>query len=264
MHLHFLDPYRPRASIIHALDARVKLIWTLAFILTASLMPIGAWPAYVLLWVLGLLVMVLSELGVGQILRRALLALLFTLAAVPLIFTTPGTVLVTGPFGLTVTAPGVERVVSILFKSWISLQMGLVLAQSTRFPDLLLAMRALRVPALFVSIFGLMWRYLFVLADEANSLIQARAARSGLAVALDRTRTGGTLAWRAKVAGGMAGNLFLRANERGERIYAAMLARGYDGEPRSMVIPRIPMAQIIALIASLMILILLLALSRFF
>jgi cobalt/nickel transport system permease protein len=30
----------------------------------------------------------------------------------------------------------------------------------------------------------------------------------------------------------MVGSLFLRSYERGERVYAAMQARGYDGEPR--------------------------------
>jgi cobalt/nickel transport system permease protein len=34
--------------------------------------------------------------------------------------------------------------------------------------------------------------------------------------------------------GGMAGNLLLRAFERSERIYAAMLSRGYDGEARAL------------------------------
>jgi cobalt/nickel transport system permease protein len=32
----------------------------------------------------------------------------------------------------------------------------------------------------------------------------------------------------------MAGSLLVRSFEQGERIYAAMLARGYDGEPRSL------------------------------
>ena len=49
MHLHFLDPYRPRQSVIHALDPRVKFVFTLAFILTMALLPIGAWPVYVLM-----------------------------------------------------------------------------------------------------------------------------------------------------------------------------------------------------------------------
>ncbi len=74
-----------------------------------------------------------------------------------------------------------------------------------------------------------MYRYLFVLVDEVNRMIAARNARSARADG----RVGGSLAWRAKVTGQMAGSLFLRSYERSERIYMAMLARGFDGELRS-------------------------------
>ena len=65
-------------------------------------------------------------------------------------------------------------------KSWLSVQAAIVLAACTPFPDLLQAMRAVRVPRLLVAMFGLMWRYLFVLADEALRLMRARSARSGV------------------------------------------------------------------------------------
>ncbi|MCK4899770.1 MAG: hypothetical protein KAS38_13380, partial [Anaerolineales bacterium] len=41
----------------------------------------------------------------------------------------------------------------------------------------------------------------------------------------------------ARVTGGMAGSLFLRAIERSDRIYMAMISRGYDGEVRTMPLP---------------------------
>jgi cobalt/nickel transport system permease protein len=97
-------------------------------------------------------------------------------------------------------------------------------------------MRALHVPKLLVAIFGLMWRYIFVMADEALRLLRARAARSG-ASRDAQYKTGGSLAWRARVTGGMAGNLLVRSFERGDRIYSAMAARGYDGEVRTLPLP---------------------------
>jgi len=249
MHISFLDPYQPRPSLIHLLDARVKLVLALSFILATALTPPGAWPVYVLLFALVFAVEILSELGVGHVLRRALIAVPFALAALPVLFTVPGPVLLTlqiGPWDLTITGPGLERFISILLKSWISVQMAIVLAASTAFPDLLMAMRAIRVPRLLVAIFGLMWRYLFVLADEALRLLRARSARSGLPglpAAEDAGRSagkvGGTVAWRARVTGGMAGSLFLRSFERSDRIYAAMAARGYDGEVRAFPLPPI-------------------------
>ena len=241
MHISFLDPYRPRPSLVHRLDARVKLVLTLAFILATALAPIGVWPVYILLWALALVIEILSELGLGYVLRRAALALPFVLAALPVIFTTRGAdatplaSLPLGPWTLTATTAGIERFASIALKSWLSAQVAIVLAASTSFPDLLLAMRGIRLPRLLVAVFGLMWRYLFVLADEALRLIRARAARSGVNNAQDRG--GGTVAWRARVTGGMAGSLFLRAFERSDRIYAAMAARGYDGEVRALALP---------------------------
>jgi cobalt/nickel transport system permease protein len=219
--------------VIHALDPRVKLVCTLAFVLTMALLPIGAWPVYVLMLALSLSITVLSELGLRYVLKRSLLALPFVLAAVPLLFTVPGPVLLTIPIGslsLTITSTGVERLLSIMFKSWVSLQVAIVFAAATPFPDMLLAMRAVKIPRLIVSLFGLMWRYMFVMVDEAIRLLRARAARSG---AIEGSKSGGSIAWRARVTGGLAGNLFVRSLDRGERIYAAMAARGYDGEIRS-------------------------------
>ena len=239
MHVHFLDPYRPGGSLIHRLDARVKFVLALAFILTTALTPVGAWPVFILLLALILAAEVLSELGVFYVLRRAVLALPFVLAALPVLFTLRGPALFAlpvGPWTLTIYQPGLERFISVALKSWISVQAAILLAVCTPFPDLLLAMRAVGVPRLMVAIFGLMWRYLFVLADEALRLIRARASRSGHS---DQPglRPGGSVSWRGRVAGGMAGSLFLRAFERSDRIYMAMLSRGYDGEVRAAPLP---------------------------
>ncbi len=244
MHAHFLDPYRPRPSLVHGLDPRVKLVLAVAFILAVALTPAGAWPIYVLLLAVVVSVEVLSELGLGYVWQRAVIALPFALAALPMLFTAAGEPLANlrlGPWPLTISDQGLARFLSVVLKSWLSVQMAIVLAGATPFPDLLLAMRAVGLPRLLVAVIGLMWRYLFVLVDEALRLMRARAARSGAPE--PGRRTGGTVAWRARVAGGMAGNLFLRSFDRADRIYAAMAARGYDGEVRSLPIPPVPLAQ---------------------
>ena len=264
MHLHFLDPYRPRQSLIHALDPRVKFVFTLAFILTMALLPFGAWPVYVLMLTLSLSITVLSELGLKYVLKRSLLAIPFVLAAVPLLFTVPGPALLTIPIGslsLTITATGLERLLSIMFKSWVSVQVAIVFAAATPFPDILLAMRAVKIPRLLVSLFGLMWRYMFVMVDEAIRLMRARASRSG---AVEGSKSGGSLVWRAQVTGGMAGNLFIRSIDRGERIYDAMAARGYDGEIRSFPLPPLTSASWITLLGALALLIVLLLFALLF
>ena len=239
MHVHFLDPYRPHPSPVHALDARIKLLLTVAFILACALTPAGAWFVYVLLFAFILAVVILSELGVVYVLKRSALALPFMLAAVPLLFTVQGSSiwsLTLGGLKLSISQEGLVRFLSITINSWLSGVAAIVLASSTTFPDLLAAMRSLHIPRLLVSIFGLMWRYLFVLVDEALRLQRARAARSG-ELTQPGIKPGGSLAWRARVTGGMAGNLFLRGLERSDRIYLAMVSRGYDGEVRSFAPP---------------------------
>jgi cobalt/nickel transport system permease protein len=251
MHYHFLDPYRPGESVLHTLDSRVKFILTVAFILAVAFTPTATWPVYVLLLTIALAAAVTSELGVTYALKRALLAAPFALAALPSLFTLPGAALFAvqiGSWTLTATEPGLQRLLSVMLKSWISMQAAILLTATTRFPDLLIAMRAVRVPRLLVAIFGLMWRYLFVLVDEAIRLIRARDARSGSPAG----RGGRSVGWRARVTGSMVGNLFLRGYERSERIYAAMTARGYDGEVRTFPLPPLDAAQVIVLILGLM------------
>ena len=79
---------------------------------------------------------------------------------------------------------------------------------------------------ILTTIIAFLYRYLFVLTDEVFRLLRARRIPFG---GRARQRSGGSVAWRAGVAGNMAGQLFLRSYERSDRIYNAMLARGYSG-----------------------------------
>ncbi|MFN7037408.1 MAG: cobalt ECF transporter T component CbiQ [Bellilinea sp.] len=222
---------------LYRLDGRVKTPLTLGLILTAALLPNRPGGAYILLisavWAAALV----SGVPLGRLIRRGWLALPFGLAALPLCFTTPGAALLTLPLGagLTLTAEGLLRFTAILLKAWISLQAAFLLTHTTSIPSILLALRALKVPRLLLVIIALMSRYLFVFGETARQLLQAREARSSQPD--PRRRAGGSLGWRARVAGGMAGSLLIRSFERAERVYAAMLARGYDGEARSLAQP---------------------------
>jgi cobalt/nickel transport system permease protein len=216
------------------LDARVKLVLALAFILTTALVPQAAWAVYLLLFSLVTSALILSELAPGRIYLRSLIALPFAFAALPLIFTLPGQAWFSmnlGQIHLTATTTGAVRALSILIKVWLSVQAGILLSATTPQTALLAAMRALKLPRLLVSVMGLMWRYLDLLLGEARRLMRARDSRSASSPSGSR-RAGGSLVWRARVTGGMAGSLMLRSLERSERVYQAMLARGYDGEPR--------------------------------
>jgi cobalt/nickel transport system permease protein len=231
LHYDFTDQYHFRPSVVHGLDPRVKVVLAVCTILALSLLSEGAWPAFGSMFLLLLLAAGISQLGLLYAVRRSYIALPFMLAAVAVPFTVPGASLLKLPLvGWSISEPGLIRFLSVLMRSWLAVQVAILLTATTRFPDLLWALGALRVPGALVSVIGFMYRYLFVLADEANRMLRARGARS---VSPPKGR-GPSVVWQGRVAGAMAGSLFLRALERSERIYSAMLARGYDGRMRSM------------------------------
>jgi cobalt/nickel transport system permease protein len=231
MHVNVYDHYQPRSSWVHLLDPRVKVVVTLLCVLSVTLLPDGAWLTFALSWALVLALTLAAYISPWLVVRRAFVALPFLLAATTVLFMVPGDVVWQGPWGLTVSGAGLERFASIVIRGWIAVQMAILLAATTRLPDILHALRHLKAPAVLVSILAFMYRYLFVLADEAARLLRARAARSAR---LPGHKAGGALPWRARVAGNMVGQLFVRSLSRSDRVHQAMLARGYRGELLTM------------------------------
>lgn len=229
IHVNTFDRYQASDSLIHRLDPRVKVVVTVLFILSNVLLPDGAWLAFLLAWGLILLVNGLARLPLTYAFKRSFIALPFALAAVTVIFTIPGQPLAAfqlGPWTLTTTDAGLIRFASIIIRSWLSVQVAILLVATTQFPDLMHALRHLRVPQILVAVVSFTYRYLFVLSDEVTRMLRAREARSARRAGY---KSGGSLLWRATVAGHMVGQLFLRSYERSDRIYNAMVARGYRG-----------------------------------
>jgi cobalt/nickel transport system permease protein len=231
LHFDLSDHYRPLDSVIHRLDPRVKVVTTLFLILGISLTPQGAWMAFGGYLLLILALAILSRLGAGFTLKRSFVALPFVLVAIPLPFTTPGDRLFSLPLlGWVASVEGTVMFASVLLRTWLAVQAAIWMTAVTRFPELLWALGALRMPKSLVAVIGFMYRYLFVMADEAVRMIRARSARAPQNVKGTRP----SFVWQGRVAGAMVGSLFLRALDRSERIYAAMLSRGYDGHMRTL------------------------------
>jgi len=242
MHISSFDRYKEHDSLVHRLDPRVKVLVTILFILSNGLLPDGSWAAFAAAWCFLLLAGYLSNLPPGYLFRRSFIALPFALAAITVIFTMPGPTMASWSWGdrsIVISQPGVIRFASIMARSWLSVQMAILLTAVSRFPDLLHALQHLRMPRILIAIISFMYRYLFVLADEAMRLLRARESRSAAAVG---GSGGGSLIWRAKVAGSMVGQLLLRSFERSDRVYNAMLARGYRGQLLTMT-PHVMAAQ---------------------
>lgn len=106
---------------------------------------------------------------------------------------------------------------ALLLRTNLALFAMILLSSTTPFAELLTILRKARVPDLFVTILALMYRYLFVVVDEAGRMSRARASRTFV-----RNRAH---VWRTRAA--ILSQLLLRSSERAERIYLAMTARGW-------------------------------------
>lgn len=241
MHVHLADQFIEGHSRLHDLDARAKVTAVILLILMVSITPFGAFPAFPMLWAIVLAGALLARISIWQLVKRSFVALPFAAAAVTLVFTVPGETVFTLPItGWTASDAGLIRFSSIMLRSWIAVQAAILMAMTTHFTDLLWALGALKVPRVLIAVISFMYRYIFILADEALRLTRARDSRS----ANPDGKGGGSLVWRASVTGGMIGSLFLRSFERSERVYMAMVSRGYEGELRLLSPPPLTASQI--------------------
>ena len=251
---HTFDRYLHQDSLLHHLDPRLKIVVTLIFVLTTLLLPDGAWVAFLLTWLLLWMLAYLANLPYRVVFKRSLIILPFMLTALSLLFNYTGDPVISwhlGSYGFAISDAGIYRFASVLARGWLAVQAAILLTATTQFPDLIHAMNHLRVPAILVNIISFMYRYLFVLVDEAQRMMRARSARSGRQKGT--SQRGGSIRWRASVTGHMVGQLFSRSLDRSDRVYGAMLARGYRGRLLTMTPHRMNrgdwIAGVVALIA---------------
>lgn len=226
MHINLSDQYIHRSSIVHRLDPRVKVLLVLLYIVCLGILPAGEWGGFTLHFSLLLIAIIFSKVESLDLFRRSLIVVPFLLVAVSLIFTTPGVEWFQLPLlNWRITELGAIRFLSVIFRAWFAVQSAILLTMTTRIPDLFWSLSALKLPSLLVGTISFMYRYLFVLADEALRMMRARSARSPRLANVPKP----TLFWEGRVTGSMVGSLFIRSLERSERVYSAMLSRGYDG-----------------------------------
>lgn len=215
MRLDSLERYSEGNGPLHRLDARLKLLVTLAYVVAVVATPIGRWQVMaaeglVLVFVIGL-----SGVPPRVLWSRWL-----------------GFLALVGFLAVAVAQSHPDRrehgaiavALAIVAKNSLAFLATLTLVNVTPFRKLLAAMRRLGMPAPLAATLQFMYRYLHVLADELDRMVQARRART--------FRRSGRLDWGLLT--GLIGLLFLRAFERGERVHAAMLARGWDGTLRTL------------------------------
>ncbi len=199
----YIDRYSHLDSPVHRFDPRVKVICLFLFVIAVVLTPPTRFAAFFLYATLVFSVLLLSEVPLGFVLKRTLIIVPFA-----------GMI---GLFNLFFKPPIVFF--NILVKSWLSVLALIALSATTEFPSLLKALEALKMPRLISTILSFMYRYVFTLIEQVQKLERARVARS----------YGRRGLYQMRAMGNMLGSLFINTYERGERIYMAMLARGYHG-----------------------------------
>ena len=216
-----LDALAYRDSGIHRLDPRAKLVTTLVFIVTvvsfdkyavSALIPFLLFPAALL---------VRADLPAGPVLKKLVIALPFALF-----------IGIFNPFfdreillriGLFDISGGWVSFTSILLRFTLTVTAALTLIATTSFTGVCMALEKLGCPRVFALQLLFLYRYLFVLVEEATRLVRARALRSF------HGRGRGL-----RVFGSLIGQLLLRSLERAQRIHLAMHCRGFDGEIRML------------------------------
>jgi cobalt/nickel transport system permease protein len=197
----YLDRYSRLDSPVHRLPAWLKLLTALVLVVITVVTPFHwEWIAGVTLALV--IAAALSFVPASFLLRRLLLMepLVIGIAAVALF-----------------QPNGFELFLKLIARSTVCLGLMVLVSSTTPYGQFLDVMRRVRFPALFVTTFALMYRYLFVLLDETERMRRARQSRM---LAPNRRQT-----WQS--LGTLIGQLFVRSTERAERIYAAMCARGW-------------------------------------
>jgi cobalt/nickel transport system permease protein len=194
-------------SVLHARDARAKLGALAAFLIAVSTTRPGAQFAFLGYAVLLAAAIFVSKLPVVALLRRAALVLPFSASFVI----------------LTWWAGDSMRAIALGEKSFLSGLAALLLIATTPLTELLSGLEWLRVPRPLLLVIQFLYRYLFVISEQAQHMRLAARSRRGTG------KAGGFAA-----AAGALGVLFARSWERADGIYQAMLARGFSGHFRSL------------------------------
>jgi cobalt/nickel transport system permease protein len=214
-HVHAL--YRHRAGPLHALEPHIKLAATLLFVLAVVATPREAFWAFGAHAGVLAVVTAAGRIPAGFVLRRLLIEVPFVLFAVFLPFVGGGER--TTVLGVSVSVSGLWAAWNIVAKATLGAWASILLAATTQVPLLLEGFARLRFPRVITSIMAFMIRYIDVVVGEWNRMLTALRSRAH--------RRRGLRSARALAAA--IGSLFVRSYERGERVYMAMLARGYTG-----------------------------------
>ncbi|MCY1145052.1 cobalt ECF transporter T component CbiQ [Actinoplanes sp. Pm04-4] len=206
-----------RVSPVHRLAPEVKIAAVLLFTIIVVVTPRTEFWAFGAYAVLLAVVAGVARVPASWLAKRATIELPFVLLAIALPFAGHGERV--DWLGMSLSVDGLHGAWNIFAKGTLGVLASLLLAATTTMRDLILGLDRLHCPTVFTQIATFMLRYLDVLADDARRMRIARLARG----------YDPRFLWQVKAFAVSVGALFLRAYERGERVYLAMVSRGYAG-----------------------------------
>ncbi|MBI5120710.1 MAG: cobalt ECF transporter T component CbiQ [Rhodospirillales bacterium] len=216
-----LDRWARAQSPIHRLDPRAKLLATLAFALAVVSQDKYALGDQLPFFLFPIFLWARSGVPAGLILRRVLAVAPF--AALVGLFNPLFDTRIALELGGLAISGGWISFASILLRSLLTVSALVLLVATTDIPALARAAERLGVPQVFVTQMLGLYRYLFLLADEASRVVLAYRLRAV---------HGRPPSWRVFAA--ILGQLLLRSLKRALRVHRAMWLRGFDGEMRRL------------------------------
>ena len=216
-HAHPLDAHTHLHSLIHQWDVRYKIVGLIGLIFAFAL--VQSWRLIPLLIVLSLVVVVISRLPWQALLKQLSLPTFFIALFVILLPFTNGKTVWGEWLGIKIYREGMLTALLVLVRFYSILTLSFVLFATSPFLHTLNGLRALGLPLLLADMLLLTYRYLFAISDDFQQMWIAARMRG---FELNRlTRFGLT------TLASLLGHLFVRSYAQSERIYHAMILRGY-------------------------------------
>ena len=210
------EPFAFGNSFVHQLDPRVRLMTACVYSIVVALSRnFQVLTAAVLI---SFVLVMLAQLSAREIIKRIIVVNSFTVLlwlVLPLTFHGP-IALTLGP--LTIYNAGIVMAAQITLKSNAILLALMALVTTMNFSILGYALNWLHVPDKIVHLLLMTYRYVFVIDQEYQRLI--RAARI-------RGFQPGTNLHTYKTYAYLVGMLLVRSTVRADRVYKAMLCRGF-------------------------------------
>jgi cobalt/nickel transport system permease protein len=222
------DAYKD--SMIHRLDARVKIVLCFAAIIALVAVPYSpmVFPVGVIFFCFVAALWFCTRLPVSTFAKRILaIAPLWGIIIVFQIFLknryyTEYHVLYQLPLGICIYAESIEFAFILFVKFIVCISFIILLSSTTKMPDLLDGARRLGLPAEFALALGMMIRYLFVFGYMYRKIGQTLETRC-----FDPFDSRLPYRYRLRQIGYTIGTMFIRSYEQGERVFISMLCRGY-------------------------------------